>query len=254
MSYSANWLAGTTYNAAVYPCDAALIIANPEHAAAVLSGLSESHTPRIVTISAGEPLADPIMNKGQLDAFTLCGVVAQSSTIQADFIVLILPRSALETPDSLGSSLTHTVKVLLEAGYCVTLRAMSQDFGLLLAAPGETKPQWIDGTLSELQGLAQPLELGSSKSGDGPHQLGRPRHRPLVTITSPLGESSAESDSTSAEPIALGNEQSRGLVSVRAARNIAITVARVIGEFSKQNHSGAQVTETTGERIKRQKT
>ncbi|KAL3490937.1 hypothetical protein BJX62DRAFT_237702 [Aspergillus germanicus] len=228
-------------------------MANPENAAAVLSGLSGSHTPRIVTIFVGESLADPIMNKGQLDACTLYRVVAQSSTIQVNFIVLILPRSALETPDSLGNSLTHTVRVLLEAGYCVTLRAMSQDSGLLLAAPGETKPQWVDGTLSELQNLTQSLELESSKSGDGPHQLGRPRHQPLVTITSPSGESSEELDSTSAEPIALENEQSRGSVPVRAARNIVITVARVIGEFSKQNQSSAQVTESAGERIKRQK-
>jgi hypothetical protein len=71
----------------------------------------------------------------------LCRVITQLSTIQANFIILILPRSALKTLDSLRSSLTHMVKVLLEAGYYITLQAMSQDSSLLLAAPGETKPQ-----------------------------------------------------------------------------------------------------------------
>jgi hypothetical protein len=52
-----------------------LIIANPEHAAAVLSGLSESHTPWIVMVSASEPLADLIMNKGQLDTCMLYRVI-----------------------------------------------------------------------------------------------------------------------------------------------------------------------------------
>ena len=121
-------------DAAVYPGDAALIMANPESAAAVLSGLSESHTPRIVTISASRPLVDPIMNQEQLDPCKLCGVVARSSIVHAGFIVLILPRSALGTPDNSGSSLTYMVDAYLEAGYCVTLRAVSPDSDLLLAA------------------------------------------------------------------------------------------------------------------------
>jgi hypothetical protein len=60
-------------------------------------------------------------------------------------------------------------------------------------------------------------------------------------------------DLTSAKPIALENKQSHGLVSVKAACNIVITMARVIREFLKQNHSSAQVTKSAGKRIKRQK-
>jgi hypothetical protein len=120
-------------DAVIYSDDSASILTNLEKEEAVLSGLGETRMPRIVTISGCGSLMVPILSKGYLDPCQLCNLVARLSIINADFIVLVLPRSAPETPDSLGGSLTHTACLVLKAGYSITLRVVSQDYVLLLA-------------------------------------------------------------------------------------------------------------------------
>lgn len=157
-------------------------------------------------------------------------------------------------PGNLRDSVTHTVSLPLTAGYSTALRTVSRESMLLLAAPGRTKPQWIDDTLSALQDLTEPLELERGESGDNQGKLGNLRQQPLITVTSPSGESPGVLDSTSVDGLhTLEGEQTHGSTPIKVACNIAITVGRVIGEFSKQNHSGTQVSVPSGERIKRQK-
>ncbi|KAB8213146.1 hypothetical protein BDV33DRAFT_210480, partial [Aspergillus novoparasiticus] len=203
-------------DATVYPGNTTSIIADPESAAAGLSELRNAQTPRIVTISSGDSAVGLASDRERLDPCEMGRLVAQSSVLNADFIVLTLPHSALGGLGNLRDSVTHTVSLLLTAGYSAALRTVSRDSMLLLAAPGRTKPQWIDDTLSELQDLTEPLELERGESGDNQGKLGDLRQQPLITVTSPSGESPGVLDSTSVDGLlTLEGEQTHGSTPIK---------------------------------------
>lgn len=82
-------------DATVYPWNTTSIIVDPESAAAGLSELRYAQTPRIVTISSGDSAVGLALDRERLDPCEIGRLVAQSSVLNADFIVLTLPHSAL---------------------------------------------------------------------------------------------------------------------------------------------------------------
>lgn len=134
----------------------------------IIHELHDNQAPLIVIISGGR--RSPVLveagtnsavskesRSAYLDGLRHCGLVAQSPTLSADFIVLTLSQGIFH--EHFRGPLTRAVSLLLEQGYSVSLKTLSiRDSDpyegppvLLLAAPFGTNPQWIDDTISDLQ-------------------------------------------------------------------------------------------------------
>ncbi|TPR10156.1 hypothetical protein CAN33_0055060 [Aspergillus niger] len=221
----------------------------------------ESDVPRIITIAGrARPLVtasgalDPWSDEwtsasaGASSVWQSCRQVAQSPVLSPDFIVGAVfgagPRQSV-TP-AVGTA----VRLLLEVGYSVTLRTVpigpvagsaSSAALLLLAAPWGTNPQWIDETLADLQptpvalGDSAALAIAATADGTGISDMATAAARenePLVSDEVPVRPARAAASQVIEEPLATATERIDNQF-VTVARNIATTITRIIGEFSK---------------------
>lgn len=200
-----------------------------------------------------------------LDGLRHCGLVAQSRTLSADFIVLTLSHRIFH--EQFRGPLASAVSLLLGQGYSVTLKTLSiRDSDpydppvLLLAAPCGTNPQWIDDTISDLQimssGADGPNEFfetptaGADMSRSGHLNLkdtnldqstqGSGIQTPVDDILSARFVGSETTDAVERDGLPLTSPKLiNGRLHQNVAHQVANVVSRIIGEFSKRNQHRA---------------